>query len=308
MRILIAGASGAIGRPLVRRLRANQHEVFALTRSPDSAPALKETGAEPVIADALDAAAVKAAVGRIRPEAVINELTSLPRHYTPAEMKAAAERDRKVRVEGNMNLLAALRDSGVRRYLLQSSGFWYAPGAGLADESVPFISSASPGVEASARIYLELEARASATPGIEFVALRYGFFYGPGTWYTREGDMGDQVRQQQIPIIGEGQGVYSFVHIDDAAGATAAALECPPGAYNIVDGSPSPQRLWLTAFARAAGAPAPPRVSEEEALRASGGDAVYYATRLRGASNEKARRELEFRPRPLEWIRGQRSD
>jgi nucleoside-diphosphate-sugar epimerase len=302
MRILIAGASGAIGRPLVRRLRANQHEVFALTRSPDSAPELKEIGAEPVIADALDAAAVKAAVGRIRPDAVINELTSLPRHYTPAEMKAAAERDRKIRVEGNINLLAALRDAGVRRYLLQSSGFWYMPGAGLANESVPFISTASPGVEARARTYLELEARASATPGVDFVALRYGFFYGPGTWYTREGDIGDQVRQQQLPIIGEGRGVYSFVHIDDAAGATAAALECPPGAYNIVDGNPSPQHLWLTAFARAAGAPEPRRLSEEEALRASGPDAVYYATRLRGASNEKARRELEFRPRPLEWI------
>src|SRR6187399_2842415 len=166
MRILIAGASGAIGRPLVRRLRANQHEVFALTRSPESARALEENGAEPVIGDALDAAAVKAAVGRTRPEVVINELTSLPRHYTPAEMTAAAERDRKVRVEGNINLLAALRDSGVR----------------LADESAPFISRASPGVEASARAYLELEARASAPPGIEFVALRYGFFYGPGTW------------------------------------------------------------------------------------------------------------------------------
>lgn len=104
MRILIAGASGAIGRPLVRRLKATQHEVFALTRSPLSAPALEDIGAEQVIADALDAAAVKAAVGRIRPDAVINELTSLPRHYTPAEMKAAAERDRKVRVEGNINL------------------------------------------------------------------------------------------------------------------------------------------------------------------------------------------------------------
>ena len=219
MRILIAGASGAIGRPLVRRLRANRQEVFALTRSPDSAPALKEIGAEPVFADALDAAAVKAAVRRIRPDAVINELTSLPRHYTPAEMKAAAERDRRVRVEGNINLLAALRDSSVRRYLLQSSAFWYAPGVGLAHEFVPFISSASPGVEACARTYLELEAHASATPGIQFVALRYGFFYGPGTWYTREGDIGGQVRQQQLPIIGEGQGVYSFVHIDDAAGA-----------------------------------------------------------------------------------------
>src|ERR1051325_6291142 len=179
MRILIAGASGAIGRPLVRCLRANQHEVFALTRLPNSAPALKEIGVEPVIADALDATAVKTAVGRTRPDAVINELTSLPRHYTPVEMKAAAERDRKVRVKGNINLLSALRDAGVRRYLLQSAGFWYAPGTGLADESVPFISSASPGVEASARTYMELETRASMTPGIEFGALRYGFFTAP---------------------------------------------------------------------------------------------------------------------------------
>jgi nucleoside-diphosphate-sugar epimerase len=263
---------------------------------------LREIGVEVVTVDALDAAAVKAAVGRIRPDAVINELTSLPRHYTPAEMKAAAKRDRKVRVNGNINLLAALRSAGVRRYLLQSSGFWYAPGVGLADESVPFISSASAGVEASTGTYRELEARAVATPGIEFVALRYGFFYGPGTWYAREGDLGDQVRQQQVPIIGEGQGVYSFVHIDDAAEATVVALECPPGAYNIVDGNPSPQHLWLTTFARAAGAPPPPRVSDEEALRTSGPDAVYYATKLRGASNEKAKRELEFRPRPLEWI------
>jgi nucleoside-diphosphate-sugar epimerase len=145
----------------------------------------------------------------------------------------------------------------------------YSPGGFSAPHRHPG-SSASPGVEAGARTYMELEARASATPGIEFVALRYGFFYGSGTWYTREGDMGDQVRQQQVPIIGQGQGVYSFVHIDDAAAATAAALECPPGAYNIFDGNPSPQHVWLTAFARAAGAPAPPRVSEEEALRVSG--------------------------------------
>src|SRR5262249_37175726 len=202
--------------------------------------------AAPSPGDARGAAGGRPPRGGFPPDAVINKLPSLPRHYTPAEMKAAAQRDRKVRVEGSINLLAALGDAGVRRYLLQSSGFWYAPGVGLANESVPFISSASPGVEASAGTYLELEARASATPGIEFVALRYGFFYGPGTWYTREGDIGDQVRQQQVPIIGEGQGVYSFVHIDDAAEATAAALECPPGAYNIVDGNPSPQHLWLT--------------------------------------------------------------
>ena len=116
--------------------------------------------------------------------------------------------------------------------------------------------------------------------------------------------MGDQARRQLLPIIGEGPGVFSFVHIDDAADATAtaAALERAPGAYNIVDGNPSPQRVWLVSFARAAGAPAPPHVSGEEALRTSGPDAVYYATRLRGASNEKARSELGFRPCPLEWI------
>jgi nucleoside-diphosphate-sugar epimerase len=227
MRILLAGARGAVGRRLVRRLKANQHEVLALTQSTASVPALKEIGAEPVIADALDAAAVKVAVGRIRPNAVINELTSLPRHYTPAEMKAAAERDRKVRVEGNITLLAAIRDAGVCRYLLQSSAFWYAPGAGLADESVPFISRASPGVEASARTYLELEARASATPGIEFVALRYGFFYGPGTWYTREGDMGDQVRQRQVPIIGEGHGTIVLSIVGLLAVVSVAAQEYP---------------------------------------------------------------------------------
>jgi 2-alkyl-3-oxoalkanoate reductase len=137
---------------------------------------------------------------------------------------------------------------------------------------------------------------------VECVALRYGFFYGPGTWYTREGDMGEQVRQGHVPVIGKGQGVWSFVHIEDAAAATVAALQCAPGAYNVVDGDPAPQHVWLPAFARAAGAPEPPRITEEEALATLGADTIYYATRLRGASNEKAKRELRFRPRPLEWL------
>src|ERR1700757_685894 len=144
MRVLIAGATGAIGRPLVRYLSEKYHTVFALARSPESSRAVTELGAEPVIADALDAASVKAAIARVRPDAVINELTSLPRHYTAAEMQAAAERDRKVRIEGNANLLAALQECGVRRYLLQSSAFWYAPGDGLADERTAFAFAASP--------------------------------------------------------------------------------------------------------------------------------------------------------------------
>jgi 2-alkyl-3-oxoalkanoate reductase len=302
MKILLAGATGAIGRPLIRCLKQAGHTVFGLVRSPQSARTLIETGAEPVTADALDGASIKAALARVGPHAVINELTSLPRHYTPAEMKAAAERDRKVRMEGNANLLAALRDTGVRRYLLQSSGFWYAPGAGLADESAPFAFDASPGVATSARTYAELESLASRGADIEFVALRYGFFYGPGTWYSSAGDMGEQVRGQQVAVIGGGPGVWSFVHIEDAAAATAAALQCAPGVYNVVDNDPAPQRLWLPAFARAAAAPEPPQVTEEQALATFGADAVYYATRLRGASNEKAKRVLHFRPRRLEWL------
>src|SRR5262245_20032726 len=301
MRVLIAGATGAIGRPLVRCLKEERHSVFALARSPQSSRVVAELGAEPVTADALDAASVKAAVTLVRPDAVINELTALPRHYAAEERKAAAEHDRKVRIEGTASLIAAL-GARVRRYLLQSSGFWYAPGTGLADERAQFAFDALPGVAAGARTYAELEAAALGTPGVELVSLRYGFFYGPGTWYISEGDMGEQVRQQQVPVIGSGQGVWSFVHIDDAAAATAAALECVPGAYNVVDGDPTPQRLWLRAFARAAGAPVPPQITEQEALAAFGPDTVYYATRLRGASHEKAKRELNFQPRPLEWL------
>ena len=250
MRVLIAGATGAIGRPLIRCLTQNRHTVYALARSPKSSRVVAELGAEPVSADALDAASVKAAITQVRPDAVINELTSLPSHYTAAEMRAAAERDRKVRIEGNANLLAALRDAGVSRYLLQSGGFWYASGDGLADESVPFAFDASPAVAAGSRRYAELEATATGTPGIDFVALRYGFFYGLDTWYRRDGDMGEQAREQRVPVIGDGQGVWSWVHIEDAAAATAAALECRPGAYNVVDADPTPQRVWLPAFAR----------------------------------------------------------
>jgi len=245
MRVLIGGATGAIGRPLIAFLRERGHAVFALARSPGSARVVAALGAETVTADVLDATAMKAAIMRVRPEAVINELTSLPRHYTVAEMAAAAERDRQVRIEGNKNFLAVLPEAGVRRYLLQSSGFWYAPGVALADENEPFAFGASPAVAAGTRRYAELEQTASAATGIEFVALRYGFFYGPGTWFDSAGDMGEQVRRQEVPVIGDGQGVWSWVHIEDAAAATAAALECPPGAYNLVDDDPASQQRWL---------------------------------------------------------------
>jgi 2-alkyl-3-oxoalkanoate reductase len=138
--------------------------------------------------------------------------------------------------------------------------------------------------------------------GIEFVALRYGFFYDPCTWFDSAGDIGERVRRQQVPVIGDGQGVWSWMHTEDAAAATATALECAPGAYNLVDDDPAPQERWLAAFAHAIGAPPPPRVTEAEAMAALGPDTVYYATRLHGAANGKAKLELQFRPRPLEWL------
>ena len=302
MKVYVAGATGAIGRPLIKDLVLAGHAAFGMVRSQDSSASLADTGAEPIIANALDAASVSAAVAKVRPDVIINELTSLPRHYTPQDMKVAAERDAQVRLEGNKNLVAAALQNGVRRFLVQSTGFWYAPGEDLADEQERFAFDASPAIAAGSQRYAELEAMVLARPEFAGVALRYGFFYGPGTWFTPGGDVGEQLRQQKVPIIGEGQGVSNWVHIEDAAEATVRALDCAPGAYNIVDDNPSEQRVWLPAFARYCGAPEPPDVSEAQALQAAGPDAVYYATRLRGASNAKAKRQLGFHPRPLEWL------
>ncbi|MFZ0705320.1 MAG: NAD(P)-dependent oxidoreductase [Candidatus Korobacteraceae bacterium] len=302
MKVFVAGATGAIGRPLIKSLTLAGHTAFGMVRAQSSSSSVSEMGAEPVIADALDAASVSGAVAKVRPDVIINELTSLPKHYTPTDMEAAAEGDARVRSEGNRNLIAAALQTGVRRFLVQSTGFWYAPGEGLAEESEGFAFSASPGVAAGAQRYAELEAVTLGRPELQSVALRYGFFYGPGTWFTSDGDVGEQVRQQQVPAVGDGQGVWSWVHIDDAADATVRALDCAPGAYNIVDENPSEQRVWLSAFARYCGAPEPPHVSEQQALQAAGADEVYYATRLRGASNAKAKRELGFTPRPLQWL------
>ena len=302
MKVFVAGATGAIGRPLMERLRAAGHRAFGMVRSRDSEASLAGAGAEAVIGDALDRNSVLAAVASVRPDVIINELTSLPKHYTPTEMKTAAERDARVRLEGNKNLVAAALQAGVRRFVVQSAAFWYAPGEGLADESESLAFNASPAIAAGSQRYAELESTIFNHAEFTAVALRYGFFYGPGTWFTPDGDIGEQVSQQKVPIIGEGQGVSSWIHIDDAADATVGSIDCPAGVYNVVDDNPSEQKVWLTAFARYCGAPAPPRVSEEQALQAEGPDAVYYATRLRGASNAKAKRELEFRPRRLEWL------
>lgn len=302
MKVFLAGATGAIGQALIDCLLDEEQTVIGMARSAKAARRLTGMGVEAVIADALDAGAVQEALKRVRPDAVINQLTSLPKQYTPEAMRAAAEADGRVRVEGSANLLAGAVAAGVRRYILPTAAFWYAPGAGLADEETPLAFDASPGIAAGTRRQADLEARVLGQTGIDAVVLRYGFFYGSGTWYAELGDMADQVRRAQVAVIGEGRGEWSFVHVADAAQATAAALHGPPGVYNIVDDDPSEQRVWLPAFARWAGGPEPPRVPEEQALGTVGPERVYYATRLRGAANGKAKRELGFRPRRLEWL------
>lgn len=302
MRIFVAGASGAIGRPLIAELVRQGHAVIGMSRSEAGAQALKALGADVALVSAFDAPAVEDALRRSGADVVIDQLTALPR--SPVDMAAAAPGDRKLRLEGGGNLHRAARACGVRRYVQQASGFFHRPGPGLADETEGLAVDASPRVAASARTYAELEARVLTADGMDGVALRYGFFYGPNTWYHPGGACAELARRRELPIIGDGAGVWSWVHIEDAASATVAALTAPPGIYNVVDDDPSPVGVWLPAFARVAGAPAPPRISEAEVRAAGGEEAVYYGTRLRGAANAKAKRSLGFRPRRLEWLEG----
>ncbi|MGA3130911.1 MAG: NAD(P)-dependent oxidoreductase [Terracidiphilus sp.] len=301
MRVFVAGASGAIGEPLIAELLKQGHSVVGMTTSEARAKSLESQGAEAAIVDALQAADVEAALRQAKTEVVIDELTSLPKELS--DMPKYAAGDRRLRIEGGGNLFRAAIACGVRRYLQQSSGFFLKAAEGtLADESSALDLNASPSVAASARTYTELEARLFSSSAIEGVALRYGFFYGPKTWYHPGEAAAKMVMRQQNPVVGKGEGVSSFVHIDDAAAATVAALTAEPGVYNVVDDDPSPQAVWLPAFAKFLGAPEPPHMSEKEVAAIAGEDVVYYATKLSGASNAKAKRVLGWKPRRLEWL------
>ena len=303
MKVFVAGATGAIGRPLVSALVAAGHEVIGMSTTEAGARHLREKGAEGEVVNAMDENAVLTVMNKVRPDAVIEELTSLPKNYTPEDMRAAAERDTNLHLLGGLNVQNAARTAGAKRYVVQSSGFFYGPGQGLATEKDALAVNASPGIAANVRTYLQIEERVLGDRNLQGVALRYGFFYGPGTYHDPvNGSVSEQVRAQSYPVIGAGRSVFSFVHVEDAAAATVAALECDPGVYNIVDDNSSEMSVWLPAFARFLGAPPPPHIAEEEALKAEGADSVYYAMQLRGASNAYAKRELGFAPRRLEWL------
>ena len=304
MRVFVGGASGAIGRPLVRQLVAAGHQVAGMTSREENAAAIAADGARAVVCDALDARATEAAVAAERPEVVVSQLTRLPDDYDPRSIDYGPTN--RARAEGGRNLIEAARTAGASRFITQSIAFLYRPEGDWvkSEEAPPWTDAPRPfasGVEPT----LRHEREAVEAEGLEGLVLRYGFFYGPGTHYAAGGSVAKQVRRRRFPIVGRGTGVFSFVHVDDAAAATVEALtRGGPGIYNVVDDDPAELREWLPAYAEALGAKRPLRVPAWLAGLAAGSWAKAISTELRGASNAKARRELGWEPSYTSWRQG----
>ncbi|MEA2352088.1 MAG: hypothetical protein QOJ14_502, partial [Thermoleophilaceae bacterium] len=244
----MAGATGAIGKPLVRQLIEARHEVTGMTRSEERAEGLRAAGASAVVADALDGEAVRRAIVAANAEAIVHQLTDLPQDFS---MRYGYGETSRLRTEGTQNLLDGAREAGARRFVAQSIAFIYHPdGPEVNDEEGRTLPTSGGGFGEAVAATLELERTVVGAEGLEGVALRYGFFYGPGTWYARGTGMARQVEKRRFPVVGAGEGVFSYIHVEDAASATVAALERgAPGIYNIVDDDPAPTREWLPAFA-----------------------------------------------------------
>jgi 2-alkyl-3-oxoalkanoate reductase len=305
MRVFVAGASGAIGRPVVHQLVAAGHEVTGTTRSEERAEAIRAAGGRAVICDALDAAAMHAAVTEARPEVIVHELTALPRRFNPRDKQMYAPTNR-VRREGTRNLIAAAQVASVRRIVCQSIAFAYAPGERpeVKEEDAPLALEAPPPFGDSVRAIDQMERAVVGADGPEGLVLRYGWFYGPGTYFADDGSVARDVRRRRLPVIGKGIGLYSFVHVDDAASATVAAVERgAAGVYNVVDDDPAPQRAWLPVYAEAMGAKKPLRVPVWIARLAMGKIATMADVQA-GASNAKVKRELGWKPRWPSWREG----
>jgi 2-alkyl-3-oxoalkanoate reductase len=305
VRIFVAGASGAIGRRLVPKLVAAGHEVTGMTRSEERAAGLREAGAATVVCDIYDRERVVGAVAETGAEAVVHELTALPDRldYRKPDLFAAHNR---LRTEGTQILIDAAHAAGSRRLVAQSIAFGYAPeGDRVKSEDEPLATELPGGLGEVVRAVAELERQVLSAESVEGVVLRYGFFYGPGTDYAADGSYARRVRKRRYPVVGHGHGLFSFVHVDDAADATVAAIERgAPGVYNVVDDDPAPMRHWLPIYAEALGAAPPRRVPRWVARLAAGKAAIDYATTMRGAWNEKAKRELGWHPAHPTWRRG----
>jgi nucleoside-diphosphate-sugar epimerase len=309
MRVLVAGATGVIGRPLVTRLLEAGHEVIGTTRSPERAETLRGLGVTPSIVDARDTEALRAAVIEAAPEVVINQLTSLPDKIDFRRAEETFGPTNELRGTVGPALAGAAAEAGARRLIAQSVCFFYAStGKRAHGEDDPLLdlppeATASQGVVA----LQSLEGSALETPGLEGVVLRYGYFYGPEVGMVAGGFDRNDVRRRRAPIVGKGTGIFSFVHTDDAASAAVAAIDRGSGIYNVCDDEPAPQAEWLPAYAEAIGAKPPRRVPAWLAKLVAGRQTVGMATRLEGASNERAKRELDWRPKYPTWRQGFRA-
>ena len=309
MRIFVAGASGAIGKQLVPMLVERGHEVTGMTRSPAKQDLLRRMGARAVVADALDPEAVAQALAEAEPEVVIHELTAIDAGKFGRNFDKAFAQTNHLRRDGTDHLLAAAKAAGARRFVTQSFAPWlYKRVGGRVKVEADLLDDTPPkAVRQTFAAIRHVEETVTRTDGIEGIVLRYGGFYGPGTSIAVDPD-GEQVtmiRKGRLPIVGDGDGVWSFVHIEDAASATAVAVERgAPGAYNVVDDEPARVSEFLPELARAIGAKPPRRVPRWLAWLVGGEATVVMMTEFRGASNEKAKRELGWELRYPSWRLG----
>jgi nucleoside-diphosphate-sugar epimerase len=311
MKVFVAGATGALGRELVPRLVAQGHEVVGMTRSASKQDLVRSLGARPVVADALDPDAVAQAVAAAEPEVIVHQLTALSgkmsmRDARHPDRSSAAKMTNRLRTEATDHLLAASRAVGVRRFVAQSFGaFRFARTGGPVQTEADPLDPDPRQTGLEAILYLE---RAVTT--IEWgagLALRYGGFYGPGTGISLAPDavMAGPIRKRRFPIVGDGGGIWTFIHVEDAAAATAIAVERGrPGIYNVVDDQPAPVREWLPVLASALGAKPPRRIPRWLGRLAAGEMATLMMTEARGASNAKAKREFGWQPRYASWRQG----
>src|SRR3954469_12770912 len=307
MKVLVAGATGALGKQLVPRLVANGHDVVGTTRHESKGDAVRQLGATPAVADALDPEQVARVVAEAEPEASIHELTALSGTLDMRHFERDFELTNRLRTEATDHLLAAGRAVGTRRFLVQGFAGWpYArQGGPVKTEEDPLDPTPVDPMRTTLDAFRHLEDAVTGADWTEGIVLRYGGFYGPGTSLAPGGEIVELLRKRKFPVVGDGGGVWSFVHIEDAADATVAALERGRrGIYNIVDDEPAPVKDWLPAAAAAVGAKPPRHVPRWLARLFAGEAGAVMMTEIRGASNAKAKAELGWQPRHPSWRQG----
>lgn len=309
MKVFVAGATGALGSKLVPRLVAGGHDVVGMTRSERKAGMIQQMGATPAIADGLDAEAVGRAVGEAEPEVIVHELTALSGSLDLRKFEQSFALTNRLRTEGTDHLLAAARAVGAKRFIAQSYAAWTyeRTGGPVKTEDDPLDPDPVPATRTTLDAIRYLEAAVTGAEWVEGLVLRYGGFYGPGTSMSLnpEGEHVEMIRKRKFPLVGDSSGIWSLIQIDDAAAATAAAVEGgAPGIYNVVDDQPAAAADWLPGLAEAVGAKRPLRVPRWLGRIMAGEAAVTMMTETRGASNAKAKSELGWTPTYPTWRDG----